>query len=154
MEREIGFTSRGYTKNGMGLLLNRALLDFSGADAALYNAGGVRQGLTRGSVTRGDVFAVEPFGNEAVLVTLSGLVFAKLLEITSRRSSDFYDGPKLIDLDRSYSVVTSDFLASEGSNYPMLAQGEILHLGSSVREVLEDYLRDQVLEPLQKEGAL
>lgn len=154
MEREIGFTSRGYTKNGMGLLLNRALLDFSGADAALYNAGGVRQGLTRGSVTRGDVFAVEPFGNEAVLVTLSGPVFAKLLEITSRRSSDFYDGPKLIDLDRSYSVVTSDFLASEGSNYPMLAQGEILHLGSSVREVLEDYLRDQVLEPLQKEGAL
>jgi hypothetical protein len=35
----------------------------------------------------------------------------------------------------------------------MLEKGEILHLESSVRDVLEDYLRDQVLEPT-KAGSL
>ncbi|HHT69107.1 MAG TPA: bifunctional metallophosphatase/5'-nucleotidase [Firmicutes bacterium] len=154
MDRVIGYSPRGYTKNGMGLLLNKALLHFSDADAALYNAGGVRTGISQGPVTRGDVFEVEPFGNEAVIITLSGPDFADLLAVKSRRSSDYYDGPKLIDVDRSYTVVTSDFLASEGSNYPMLARGEIVRLGVTVREVLEEYLQYNALEPLKKEGSL
>ncbi len=154
MDRAIGSTSRGFTKNGMGLLLNKALLDFSYADAAIYNAGGVRDGLPRGPITKGDVFAVEPFGNEVVVVTLAGPDFAELLQIKAKRASDFYEGPKLIDLDRNYTVVTSDFLASEGSNYPMLAGGRISHLGATVREVLENYLQNHVLEQMQKEGTL
>jgi 2',3'-cyclic-nucleotide 2'-phosphodiesterase (5'-nucleotidase family) len=154
MEEPIGLAPRGMTKNGMGLVLNQALLNFSGADAALYNAGGVRSGLSQGTITKGNVFAVEPFGNEAIVVTLSGPKFAELLAIKSRRSSDFYQGPKLIDLDRNYTVVTSDFLAAEGSNYPMLAQGEIVHLGSTIRQVLQEHLRNSVLEPIKKEGAL
>lgn len=155
MSKTIGSTSRGFTKNGMGLLLNKALLEFSGADAAIYNAGGVRDGLPRGAVTKSDIFAVEPFGNEVVVVTLTGRDFAELLEAKSRRSSDFYEGPKLIDVGRSYTVVTSDFLASEGSSYSMLARGEITHLGYTVRDVLENYLENHVLEqiPIEKEGS-
>lgn len=147
MDRVLGYASRGYTKNGIGMLLTQALRDLSGADAALYNAGGVRAGLSQGAVTKGDVFTVEPFGNEAVVVTLDGPQFAELLEVKAKRSGDFYDGPKLIDLDRSYTVVTSDFLASAGSSYPVLAAGEILFLNTTVREVLEAYLEDS-LEPL------
>ncbi|MCK9525091.1 MAG: MFS transporter [Limnochordia bacterium] len=154
MEQAIGYAPRGFTKNGMGLLLNQALLAFSGADAALYNAGGVRSGLARGPVTKGDVFTVEPFGNETVIVTLSGRAFSELLSVKSRRSSDYYQGPRLIDLDRSYTVVTSDFLAGEESSYPMLAEGEVVHLGSKVRTLLEEYLQNVILEPLKKEGAL
>ena len=142
MDRVLGYASRGYTKNGMGILLTKALQDFSNADAALYNAGGVRTGLPQGPVTKADVFAVEPFGNEAVIVTLSGHQFAELLEARARRSSDFYEGPRLIDLAHSYTVITSDFLASDGSSYPMLAGGEILYLNRTVREVLEEYLQD------------
>ena len=152
MDQVIGHAPRAYVKNSVGLLLNEALLHFSGADAALYNSGGVRTGLPQGAVTKRDVFAVEPFGNQAVLVTLSGPDFAELLKAKASRSSDFYHGPRLIDLDRSYTVVTSDFLTSEGSSYPMLAQEEILYLGSTVREVLQDYLRDHFLEQI-KEGA-
>lgn len=146
MNQVIGSTSRGFTKNGMGLLLNQALLNFSGADAAIYNAGGIRAGLPRGPITKGDVFAVEPFGNEVVVVTLTGPGFAELLEIKSRRSGDFYEGPRLIDLERSYRVVTSDFLTSEGSNYPMLAQGEVVHLGYQIRAVLQEYLQNVILD--------
>lgn len=154
MEEIIGFAPRGFTKNGLGLLLMQALLDFSGADAALYNAGGVRSGLPQGDVSKGDVFAVEPFGNEAIVVTLTGPDFAELLAIKSVRPSDYYQGPRLIDLDRSYTIATSDFLASEGSNYPMLAKGNIVYLGSTVRQVLQQYLQNRVLDATKKEGVL
>ena len=154
MAEPLGHAPRGFTKNAMGLLLTQALLDFSGADAALYNGGGVRSGLDQGPVTKGDVFTVEPFGNELVQITLRGPDFAELLATKSGRSSDFYRGPRLIDLERSYTVVTSDFLASEGSNYPMLARGELVYLGSTVRQVLEAHLQSSVLVPIKKEGAL
>lgn len=150
MNQILGFSTRGYTKNGLGLLLTEALLQFSGADAALYNGGGVRTGLAKGAVTKRDVFAVEPFGNQTVLVTLSGADFAELLKKKASRPSDFYQGPKLVDVSRFYTVITSDFLASEGSSYPVLAAGDILYLGSTVRDILEEYLQGYVLEKQKK----
>jgi len=150
LDQVIGYSRFGYVKNGMGLLLVKALLDFSGADAALYNGGGVRAGLPRGAVTRRDVFAVEPFDNQVVVVTLTGAQFAQLLEAKSLRSSDFYEGPRLVDTARTYTLVTSGFLTTPESSYPMLAEGQIEYLGVPVRAVLEDYLTQQVLEKTQQ----
>ena len=62
----------------------------------------MRAGLPRGAVTRRDVFAVEPFGNQVVLVTFSGAQMAELLEISLRTcSSDFYEGPRLVDTTKT-----------------------------------------------------
>ena len=132
-------------------MLTYALQEYTGADAALYNSGGVRAGLPQGEVTRRDVFAVEPFGNQVVLVTLSGAQFAELLEVGAKRSSDFYEGPRLVDTAKTYTVATTDFLASPDSSYPMLAEGEVTNLGVLVRDVLEEYLQAKVLEQ-RKEG--
>lgn len=150
LDEVIGYSRFGYVKNGMGILLVQALLEFSGADAALYNGGGVRAGLPRGAVTRRDVFAVEPFDNQVVLVTLTGAQFARLLEAKAMRSSDFYEGPRLVDTSRTYTVATSDFLTTPESSYPMLAQGEIQHLSVPVREVLENYLAEKVLDKAEQ----
>lgn len=146
MGQIIGHASRDYVKRGMGHFMVEALLAGTGADAALYNGGGVRAGLPRGAVTREDVFAVEPFDNQAIVVTLSGADFAQLVKLKSTRSNDFFSGPKVIDLDRNYTVATSDFLASENSSYAILARGEINHLGKPVRQVLEEYLMSEVLD--------
>jgi len=150
LDEVIGYSRFGYVKNGMGILLTRALQEFTGADAALYNGGGVRAGLPRGAVTRRDVFAVEPFGNQVVVVTLTGAQMAELLEIKSLRSSDFFEGPRLVDTSKTYRIATSDFLTTPESSYPMLAAGEIHKLGVPVRQVLEDYLREQVLEKAEQ----
>ena len=150
MDQILGYSSRGSVKNSMGLLLIQALSHYAEADAVLYNGGGVRSGLPQGAVTRRDVFAVEPFGNEAVVVTLTGPDFAELVKLKSSRSSDFYQGPKLVDLDQTYTVATSDFLTSESSSYPMLSRGQIMYLGMPVREVLENYLRDHMLDQQPK----
>lgn len=151
LDEVIGYAKLGYVKRGMGVLLTYALQEYTGADAALYNSGGVRAGLPQGEVTRRDVFAVEPFGNQVVLVTLSGAQFAELLEVGAKRSSDFYEGPRLVDTAKTYTVATTDFLASPDSSYPMLAEGEVTNLGVLVRDVLEEYLQAKVLEQ-RKEG--
>lgn len=150
LDQVLGYSPFGYVKSGMGLLLVKALQEFSGADAALYNGGGVRAGLPRGEVTRRDLFAVEPFGNQAVVVTLTGAQFAELLAAKALRSGDFYTGPRLVDTARTYTVATSDFLVTPDSSYPMLAQGRVEYLGRSVREVLASYLTQQVLESAQQ----
>ena len=146
MGQILGYASRDYVKRGMGYFMVEALLNITDADAALYNSGGIRSGLQAGAITREDVFAVEPFGNQAVVVTMSGSEFAELVKLKSTRSSDFFTGPRVIDLDRSYTVATSDFLTSENSSYSILAKGEITYLGLPVRQVLELYLQDHVLE--------
>lgn len=146
MGQILGYAPRDYVKRGMGYFMVEALLTITDADAALYNSGGIRSGLQAGAITREDVFAVEPFGNQAVVVTMSGSDFAELVKLKSTRSSDFFTGPRVIDLDRSYTVATSDFLTSENSSYSILAKGEITYLGLPVRQILELYLQDHVLE--------
>lgn len=150
MGQVLGYAPRDFIKRGMGHFMIEALLTGTGADAALYNGGGIRAGLQAGAITREDVFAVEPFGNQAVVVTLTGPDFAKLVKLKSTRSNDFFSGPRVIDLDRSYTVATSDFLTSETSSYPILAKGEITYIGQQVRQVLELYLQNHVLEAQPK----
>lgn len=152
LDQVLGFSKMGYTKSMLGILLTRALQEAGSSDAALYNGGGVRSGLEAGTITKRDVFAVEPFGNQAVVVRLTGRQMAELLEVRAQRSGDFYTGPRLVDLDKTYTVATSDFLTSPESSYPMLAEGEIVYLGVSVREILESYLAREVLEQ-NEEGA-
>jgi len=152
LDQVIGYSRFGYVKNGLGVLLVKALKEFSGADAALYNSGGVRDGLPSGQVTRRDVYAVEPFGNQVVVITLSGAQMAQLLEAKAKRSGDFYEGPRLVDTSKTYTVATSDYLAVSEAGYWVLARGEAEYLGVSVREVLEKYLAEEVLE-IMEQGA-
>jgi 2',3'-cyclic-nucleotide 2'-phosphodiesterase (5'-nucleotidase family) len=95
---------------------------------------------------------VEPFGNQVVVITLSGAQMAQLLEAKAKRSGDFYEGPRLVDTSKTYTVATSDYLAVSEAGYWVLARGEAEYLGVSVREVLEKYLAEEVLE-IMEQGA-
>lgn len=65
--------SRIPTRSVLAHLMADALKAGTGADLALQNPGGVRMDfLEPGPVTVGDVFRMDPFGNEVVLVKLTG----------------------------------------------------------------------------------
>lgn len=51
-----------------------------GSQIALYNAGGIRASLPAGSVTREDVLAVHPFGNNATFFNLKGADLKQMLQ--------------------------------------------------------------------------
>jgi 5'-nucleotidase len=127
-----------------------------GAEIAFINSGGVRTDLVPradGSVTFGQIFSTQPFGNNLVVKTLTGAQLRGLLEQGFREvggevrassllipSAGFtyrYDvkrpaGQRItgmslngrpIDPARSYRVTVNNFLASGGDGYTVLAEG-------------------------------
>jgi 5'-nucleotidase len=124
-----------------------------GAQISFINSGGVRTDLiprADGSVTYGQIFALEPFGNTLVVRTLTGAQLKILLEhqfdekglrpSTLVPSANFHfafdlskpqgehivamtlDG-KAVDPNGRYRVVVNSFLATGGDGYTVLTQG-------------------------------
>jgi 5'-nucleotidase len=127
-----------------------------GAQISFINVTGVRAGLTpnaRGEVTYGSIFAMQPFGNNLVVKTLTGTQLKALLEqqfkledgvakvssllVPSAGFRFSYDlkqpeGRRItamtldgrpIDPNGRYRVVVNNFLASGGDGFSVLNQG-------------------------------
>jgi 5'-nucleotidase len=130
--------------------------DHGGADISFINATGVRVGITPGpdgSVTYGQIFAMQPFGNNLVVKTLTGAQLKDMLEqqfrvvgeapklvsllVPSENFRFAYDLSKpegqrivsvkldgrAIDPARSYRVTVNNFLASGGDGFSVLTEG-------------------------------
>jgi len=128
---------------------------FGGAVVAFMNKGGVRDEIdfapsgaeAPGALTYGEAFAVQPFGNSLVTMTLTGAQIDILLEqqfqgavsrldvsegFTYSLSASAAPGSKVsamaingvaVDPAASYRVTVNSFLADGGDNYPVLVQG-------------------------------
>jgi len=127
-----------------------------GAQFALMNPGGVRTDLRCSggpppcTVTYGEAFAMQPFGNNLVVVTLSGEQLKQLLEdqqrpgrsaplflipsssLTYRWNASAPHGQRVGDLrvggqpwsaDATYRLTVNSFLAEGGDGVSMLARG-------------------------------
>jgi 5'-nucleotidase len=141
--------------------------DLGPSEIAFMNPGGIRADLAAGVVTFGDAFAVQPFGNNLVTMTLTGAQIEILLEqqFSAARttilqvSSGFayewsasapfgdridpdsitLDG-EIIDPAGEYRVTVNSFLAPGGDSFSVLAAGE-RRLGAELDlDALEDYL--------------
>ena len=130
--------------------------DRGGAQISFINVTGVRAGLTpnaRGEVTYGSIFAMQPFGNNLVVKTLTGAQLKALLEqqfklengvakVSSllvpsagfrfsydlkqpegRRITAMELNGKPVDPGGRYRVVVNNFLASGGDGFSVLNDG-------------------------------
>ena len=66
----------------LGTFCADAFREFTGADVALINGGGVRAGLKRGEVTLNDLLAVMPFGNMVCTATMTGQQLLDAMEFS------------------------------------------------------------------------
>jgi 5'-nucleotidase len=140
------------------------------ADLSFLNSGGVRTDLVPradGSVTYGQIFALEPFGNTLVVRTLTGAQLKSLLEhqfdaqglrpsvlVPSANFHFAYDlskplgehivamrlDGKPIDPNGRYRVVVNSFLASGGDGYTMLTEGADTFDAGLDLDALEEWL--------------
>ncbi|GAA3897374.1 bifunctional metallophosphatase/5'-nucleotidase [Sphingomonas limnosediminicola] len=143
------------------------------ADLSFTNATGVRTGLQTqadGTVTYGQIFAVQPFGNNLVVKSLTGAELKDLLEQQFKvengqpklasmllPSSNFrfsYDlsrpegqrivsmtlDRKLIDAARRYRVTVNNFLASGGDGFSVFAREKDAQDSGLDLDALEAYL--------------
>lgn len=136
------------------------------ADVALMNPGGIRWGLSAGSITWGDVFSVHPFGNRIMRVELSGASLLALLNqqwrgaysgrllavsgliyswdargAAGERIVDVQIGGTALDPSRTYTVAVNDFMLSGGDGFAQLKQAANPVAGPLDRDALITFLR-------------
>ena len=69
-------------QTGIGEFIADAFREFTGADVALINGGGIRSGLKRGDVTVNDIISVMPFGNFACTASMTGQQLLDAMEFS------------------------------------------------------------------------
>ena len=136
---------------GLGRLIADAQRAAGRADVAIMNNGGIRSDLPEGAVTWGTVYQVQPFQNRLLRLTVTGSVLEDALEqcVAGRGGGGghlpdchvagvevWYEGRKEAgkritrvrldngkDLEKNgtYTLVVSDFMATGGSGFAMLA---------------------------------
>jgi 2',3'-cyclic-nucleotide 2'-phosphodiesterase (5'-nucleotidase family) len=160
--------TRNYNgESALGDLVTDSLRWKSGAQIAFENAGGIRDDLPAGNVTRAGILSVVPFFNTMVTGDLTGTQIRSLLEqgltlqagliqvsglvMTADMNQPEYhrlvsvtvNGQPLED-EKKYTVAATSFMATGGDNY----QEYISHAGSRdtgllLSDVLEQYAREQ-----------
>ncbi|HEX2625106.1 MAG TPA: 5'-nucleotidase C-terminal domain-containing protein [Sphingomicrobium sp.] len=156
-----------------------------GAQLALMNTGGSRTDLVPGPdgvVTYGKIFAMQPFANSVVTLTLTGAELKQLLEQQFDSGSNSAARPnylmpsanfrfefdrsrpagqrilsmtlngKAIDPARDYRVAVNNFMAAGGDNFTVLEKGRNPVDGGLDLDATEAYLRTN--PPLPKTGRL
>ena len=174
-------------ENGFGNLLADAMRIFVGSDIAIINGGVIRgnniyaPGTT---ITRGLIATELPFRSRVVLIKVTGQQIvdalnngvSKLGELkgrfphvsgieysvsivagTYKVHSVRFNG-KEIELERTYSVATSDYIATGGDGYTMLSGSRPISIGVRLTpllsEVLVNYIQEKQVVKVQTEGRI
>ena len=144
-----------------------------GAEIAFINSGGVRSGFRPaedGTVTYGQIFALQPFGNTVEVIELTGAQIKQLLEqeftgdgtgqfrqsflipsegfayVIDRSAPDGEHvvsmtlGGRPIESARTYRVAVNNFLAQGGDGFTVLTQGRFVTGGGSDLDALEAFI--------------
>jgi 5'-nucleotidase len=149
---DITRTQNAAGESGLGDLIADSQRASVNAQFGIMNPGGIRADLTGGEVTWGALFAIQPFGNTVVTLTLTGLQIydllnqqwgapqpagGRILQISGfgytwdstmpeggARVVEVHaaDGTPIV-LDQSYVVAANNFIAAGGDNFTVLKAG-------------------------------
>jgi 2',3'-cyclic-nucleotide 2'-phosphodiesterase (5'-nucleotidase family) len=127
-------------------------------DMATTTNGGLRVPIPLGSVKVGTIFELMPFENELVVLTLDGATvqeffdkaaeakFAPIANATysvqNGKAVDIKIGEKPFDASRTYTIVTSDYLAGGGDNLNMFKKAlKTEKVGMMMRDAIMQHIR-------------
>ena len=119
------------------------------ADICVMNNGGLRSTLTKGKITRGDIYTLMPFENELIILELDRESYLELLQYITKRGGEPFSGIKIImdengvilsqSLDLSNNkvkVLTSDYLANGGDKMSFFTGKKQELVGVKVRDAI------------------
>jgi 2',3'-cyclic-nucleotide 2'-phosphodiesterase (5'-nucleotidase family) len=155
-------------KGNLGGLVADAIREFTGADVAVQNTGGVRADIAPGPVTKRNCLEVLPFGNTMVVATVKGEFLKRLLEqkvgrygpslFVSGVSIDYdplrADGERItslqvgeapLDPEKDYTIAMTNFLSEGNSGMTLMREvpsENFRFTGYGDREALEKYVQD------------
>ncbi len=171
--RKVAIAARDITKepnpageSALGNLIADAQRKTLCTDFALVNPGGIRTAIGAGEVTWGRLYAVQPFNNRLVKMTLTGqqiydllnqqfpvgLTYHRMLAVSGltytwdsklsppARIVEVRQAGKPIDRAATYTVAVNSFLAEGGDKFSVLTQGANQTMGPLDLEALCAYL--------------
>lgn len=127
-------------------------------DAAVINIGGIRAVIGAGDILVKNVFEVMPFENEIVLVKMKGSDLDGLFDYYAQNEKNnpvshlyietqgkslknaLINGEK-VDVNKTYYIATSDYLALGGDNMKFFSKGEVINTGLRMRDVFMEYFK-------------
>lgn len=125
--------------------------------------GGLRNSLPKGNLMLSNVFELMPFENELLVLRLKGTDLQEILKfiaqsggepvsgitmnIKDKTATAVMIGGKPFDLGKTYSILTSDYIAGGGDDsFGMQHAIEKKVLGLKVRDALIKYIKNQTSE--------
>lgn len=144
-------------------LLAEANAAYGKVDAAFVNYGGVRVSqIPAGPITIGKVFELMPFDNLVIIQELKGTVFQEFLNkvaerggwpsagvqfvIKDKKAQEIMVGGKPLDLNATYRVANSDYVANGGDDCDMLKTVPQINKGILMREAFLHYFEAQTAQ--------
>lgn len=130
-------------------------------DFALFNYGGIRQSIPQGEVKVIDIFRLMPFENMLVVAELKGEKAKALFEyfVESERAHPLsgvnltFEGDslrkieingKVLDIQKNYFVLTSDYLQKGGDHMDFFAEPvNLFNLDYKLRDAMIDFIKKQ-----------
>lgn len=149
----------------LNALVSDAMFEYGNSlkatDLAITNFGGLRNDLPQGAVTVGHVMQIMPFDNAVIFLELQGSELLKLADAIAAKGGEVETGLSLtigrdgkaknvllggkpIDPQRTYRVITTDYL-SYGNDHlePLANYTKMELLQTMLRDVISDYIRQQ-----------
>lgn len=150
----------------LGQIFVESLIQATQADVGIFNGGGLREGLQKGTITFKDIFTIHPFGNELSYVDLTGEELTRYMEVLA--TQQFLTGgfphlrgvefalnngkishlkvlgqkPREVKPKETYRLVFNDFLAGGGDAYPyLLGHPKYVQTTTTCIDVVKDYLK-------------
>ncbi|WP_323767383.1 bifunctional metallophosphatase/5'-nucleotidase [Marinovum sp.] len=158
----------------MGNLIADAMLARvadQGIDIAIANSGGIRSSIDAGEVTMGEVLTVLPFQNTLSTFQVSGATVMEALENgvsqveegagrfpqvagmsfafdaaapAGERISDVMVGGQPLEMDKTYGLVSNNYVRNGGDGYAMFVDAENAYdYGPDLADVTAEYLAEQ-----------
>nr|WP_246258609.1 5'-nucleotidase C-terminal domain-containing protein [Kroppenstedtia pulmonis] len=146
-----------------------------GTDIAFMNPGGIRDDIQQGEVTWGDLYTVQPFGNDLVSMKMTGEQIHKLLNqqweldrprilqisgLTYRYDLSRPVGDRIVEIkqadgtpiqpDTAYTVTANAFLSTGGDGFTLFTEATDKVTGPSDLDALVDYV-EQTEQPFSAE---
>lgn len=156
--------AKGKPNAPLGNYISDLLLDFARkrsdvprADMAIFNNGGLRTSIPADSVRVNDIYELMPFENALVLVKMPGDSLLKIAPYLLERGGEpvaglrfhaeggqtrhFSVDGKNIEADKTYYVLTSDYLAAGGDRMYFFGGLPQVPLNIKMRDAIIDAMR-------------
>jgi 2',3'-cyclic-nucleotide 2'-phosphodiesterase / 3'-nucleotidase / 5'-nucleotidase len=165
---ELTRTANEAGESALGNLIADSMRDATKSDFAFMNSGGIRDNLNQGPITWGELFAIQPFGNDVVtmkvtgeqirtllnqqfsadrnkIMAVSGLKYTWSVEkpLGEKVLDIFLPNGKKIDPKAEYTIAVNNFMADGGDGYTILKQGKERTVWLTDLDTLVNYVKAQ-----------